>query len=98
MEMSELEQIKKVIKKHKEYVKKKFFVKKIGVFGSYTKGKEGTESDIDILVEFDGPIGWDFVELKDFLENILNKKVDLVSIKALKSQIKDNILNEVIYI
>lgn len=96
--MSELEQIKKVIKKHKEYVKKKFFVKKIGVFGSYTKGKEGTESDIDILVEFDGPIGWDFVELKDFLENILNKKVDLVSIKALKSQIKDNILNEVIYI
>lgn len=96
--MSELEQIKKVIIKHKEYVKKKFFVKKIGVFGSYTKSKEGTESDVDILVEFDGPIGWDFVELKDFLENILNKKVDLVSIKALKSQIKDNILNEVIYI
>lgn len=96
--MSELEQIKKVIKKHKEFVKKKFFVKKIGVFGSYTKGKESTESDVDILVEFDGPIGWDFVELKDFLENILNKKVDLVSIKALKSQIKDNILNEVIYV
>ena len=96
--MSELEQIKKVIKKHKEYVKKKFFVKKIGVFGSYTKFKEDTESDVDILVEFDGPIGWDFVELKDFLESILNKKVDLVSIKALKSQIKDNILNEVIYI
>ncbi len=96
--MNELEQIKKDIKKQKEYLKKKFFVEKIGVFGSYIKGKEGAESDIDILVEFDGPIGWDFVELKDFLENILNKKVDLVSIKALKSQLKHNILNEVIYI
>ena len=96
--MNELEHIKNIIKKNKEFIKNKFYVEKIGVFGSYTKGKEGTESDVDILVEFDGPIGWDIVELKDFLENILNKKVDLVSIKALKSQIKDNILNEVIYI
>ncbi|HEC40994.1 hypothetical protein LCGC14_0718310 [marine sediment metagenome] len=96
--MSELEQIKNIIKKHKEYIKNKFYVEKIGVFGSYIKGKEGTESDIDILVEFDGPIGWDFIELNEFLENILNKKVDLVSIKALKSQLKDNILNEVIYV
>lgn len=96
--MNELEHVKVVIKKHKEYIKKKFFVEKIGVFGSYSKSKEGIESDIDILVEFNGPIGWDFIELKDFLENILNKKVDLVSINALKSQLKDNILNEVIYI
>ena len=96
--MSELEQIKNIIKKHKEHIKKKFFVEKIGVFGSYIKGNESIESDIDILVEFDGPIGWDFIELNEFLENILNKKVDLVSIKALKSQLKDNILNEVIYI
>ncbi len=96
--MSELEQIKKNIKKHKEFIKKKFYVEKIGVFGSYTKGKDSIESDVDILVEFDGPIGWDFIELNEFLENILNKKVDLVSIKALKSQLKDIILNEVIYI
>jgi predicted nucleotidyltransferase len=96
--MSELKSIEKILKKHKEYLQKKFYVEKIGVFGSYSKGEETSESDIDILVKFNGPIGWDFIELNEYLESILGKKVDLVSIKALKRQLKDIILKEVIYI
>ena len=96
--MSELKSIEKILKKHKEYLQKKFYVEKIGVFGSYSKGEETSESDIDILVKFNGPIGWDFIELNEYLESILCKKVDLVSIKALKRQLKDIILKEVIYV
>jgi hypothetical protein len=96
--MSELKRIEEILKKNKEHLKNKFYVEKIGVYGSYSKGKETPESDIDILVEFNGPIGWDFIELNDHLEHILGKKVDLVSIKALKSQLKDEILSEVVYV
>jgi len=96
--MSELKKIEKILKGNKENIKKKFYVEKIGIFGSFSKGEETPDSDVDILVEFNGPIGWDFIELNDYLEHILGKKVDLVSIKALKPQLKDDILNEVVYI
>ncbi len=96
--MSELKRIEKILKKNKEHLKNKFYVEKIGVFGSYSKGNDTPESDIDILVEFNGPIGWDFTELNDYLEQLLGNKVDLVSIKALKPQLKDDILSEVVYI
>lgn len=96
--MSELKKIETILKKNKDYLRKKFYVEKIGVFGSFSKGEETSASDIDILVKFNGPIGWDVVELNEFLESILGKKVDLVSIKALKPQLKDNILKEVIYV
>lgn len=94
--MSELKRIEKILKKNKEHLRNKFYVEKIGVFGSYSKGKETPESDIDILVKFNGPIGWDFISLNDYLEQLLGNKVDLVSIKALKSQLKDDILREVV--
>jgi predicted nucleotidyltransferase len=96
--MSELKRIEKILKKNKEHLRNKFYVEKIGVFGSYSKGKETPESDIDILVKFNGPIGWDFISLNDYLEQLLGNKVDLVSIKALKSQLKDEILSEVVYV
>lgn len=96
--MSELKRIEEILTRNREHLKNKFYVEKLGVFGSYSKGKETPESDIDILVEFNGPIGWDFIELNDHLEHILGKKVDLVSIRALKPQLKDDILSEVVYV
>ncbi len=96
--MDNLNKIKSILKEHQQELKNNFFVEKIGIFGSYSRNEEDPESDIDILVEFNGPIGWDFIELNDFLEKLLNKKVDLVSINALKPQFKMDILNEVIYV
>lgn len=96
--MSQVKQIKLILKENKEFLREKYFVEKIGVFGSYIRGEETHDSDRDIIVEINGPIGWDFVELNEYLEKILKKKVDLVSIKALKPQLKDEILNEVIYV
>jgi len=96
--MSGLEDIEKVLRKYKNYLKENFYVKKIGIFGSYTRGEETSKSDVDILVEFSEPLGWEFFDLKEFLEEILSKKVDLVTENGIKPQMKEKILNEVIYV
>jgi len=96
--MKTLEEIEEILENYKSFLKDSFNVSDIGVFGSYVRGEESQESDIDILVDFCGPIGWKFIDLKEFLEEILDKKVDLVTKNSLKPQIKDRILSEVIYI
>ena len=76
----------------------KYKVSRIGIFGSMARGEAKETSDIDILVEFSEPVGmFHFFELKEFLESILGKKIDLVTKNALKPAIKDSIINEVIY-
>ncbi len=95
--MKAQKKIEKMLKRYKPFLKKRFKVKEIGIFGSYVTGEESKESDIDILVEFYEPIGWEFFDLKEFLEKVLDKGVDLVTVKALKPQLKDKILKEVVY-
>lgn len=93
------EKIKEKIIPHLSFLRKKYHVKKVGFFGSYSKGKETQKSDVDIMVELEYPIGFfDFIRLEDFLGKTLNKKVDLVTRKALKPAIKDEILKEVVYV
>ena len=97
--MNDLIKIRYCIKKNKKEIEGKYKVKEIGIFGSYVRGEELKGSDIDILVEFKEPIGlFKFLDLEEYLENLLDKKVDLVSKKALKPQIGKQILKEVIYI
>jgi predicted nucleotidyltransferase len=95
--MNSLKNIEEILKANKNDLKKRFKVKKIGIFGSYTRNEQNKKSDLDILVEFSEPIGWDFIELKEHLEKILGVDVDLVTVNALKPQLKDTILQEVIY-
>ncbi len=96
---TELDQIKNVLDQHISLLKEKYNVQELGVFGSIARGDNTQASDIDILVEFSQPIGFfKFIELENYLSNILEKKVDLVTKKALKDAIKDNILKEVIYV
>ena len=76
----------------------KFQVSKIGYFGSFGRGQQTENSDLDLLVEFSGPVGWDFFTLEKFLEEEFGIPVDLVTKNALKNQIKDTILNQVIYV
>lgn len=86
------------LKKYKPELEEKYKVKEIGIFGSFARGEQRAISDIDILVEFYEPIGWEFIDLKEFLESILGIKVDLVTVEALKPQMKETILKEVIYV
>lgn len=75
-----------------------YSVKNIGLFGSFSRDMNSDDSDIDLVVELERPIGWKFLTLEIYLESIFNRKVDLVTKKAIKSQLKDQILDEVKYI
>ena len=75
-----------------------FHVDRIGYFGSYARNEQTPDSDIDILVSLSQPLGWAFVDLLELLEKELSVKVDLVSEKALREQMKEQILREVKYV
>lgn len=97
--MDNLIKIKQKIKQHKKELEEKYKVKEIGVFGSCVRGEERKNSDIDILVEFLEPVGlFEFMDLEEYLEDLLGGKVDLVSKKALKPRIGQHILKEVMYV
>lgn len=88
-----------ILRKYENTIKKKYGVKKIGVFGSFARGEGKEGSDIDVLIELeDGYETFDnYMDLKYFLEDLFGRKVDLVTVDALRPQLKDDILQEVIY-
>ena len=97
--MRNVETFKSALLQHKIELKDKFKVKTIGVFGSYVRGEQKLSSDLDVLVEFDEPVGlFEFMKLENYLSDLLGVKVDLVSKKALKTHIGEHIVQEVIMI
>ena len=95
--MFDMDVLEAKLKEYKPILEQQYYVKKIGVFGSYVRNEQRDDSDIDIIVEFSRPVGFKFIDLKIFLEEILNREVDLVTPNALKPQIKEKILREVSY-
>ncbi|OPY37923.1 MAG: Nucleotidyltransferase domain protein [Methanoregula sp. PtaU1.Bin051] len=91
------EKIRAVLRECLPEIKEKYGVTSIGIFGSHARGNAGPESDIDIIVEFGRPIGWELVDLSDYLESRLHHKVDLVIKRSLHPLIRDTILSEVQY-
>lgn len=91
-------EIENKLKELKPLLAQKYYVEKIGYFGSYSRNEQNRNSDIDILVYFRKPLGWEFFELQELLEKELKLKVDLVSEKALKEQLRPSILNSVKYV
>ncbi|MFN3505506.1 MAG: nucleotidyltransferase family protein [Caldimicrobium sp.] len=98
--MKRLEEIKEILSIHRDKIKERFGVKEIGIFGSYVRGEEREESDIDILVGFEpGKKRFDnYMNLKFYLEDLFGIKVDLVIKSAIKPRLKEYILNEVVYV
>jgi predicted nucleotidyltransferase len=90
--------IEKTLRTLKPLLSEKYKVERIGYFGSYARGEQTDDSDIDILVEFRQPLGWAFFDLQDLLEEKLQKKVDLVSNRALKEQLRETILHQTRYV
>lgn len=90
--------IEHILRNLKPMLSEKYEVERIGYFGSYARGEQTKDSDIDILVEFRRPLGWAFFDLQELLEQKFQQKVDLVSIKALKEQLRDEILRQTRYV
>ena len=82
-------------------LKNKFSIKRIGVFGSYAEENQVLESDIDIIVEFEKPIGLSFMDLIEYLENFFRKKVDILTSAGLKSirikKVAEDIERSIVY-
>jgi len=94
-----LKRITNILKEHKEELKEKYGVKEIGIFGSCVREEDKEKSDLDILVEFeeDAKIGlFKFVNMENYLSELIGVKVDLVEKSVLKPRIGKHILKEVV--
>lgn len=97
--MKNIKTIKAVVEKNKTFLKERYKVKTLRIFGSYARGQSHKQSDIDILVEFaETPDFFEFIRLENFLSNLLGVKVDLVTVKALKPMMKRAVLREAVYV
>lgn len=97
--MVSLNEIKEILDEHRDELKKDYGVRELGIFGSYIKDKHREGGDVDILVEFERPVGmFEFVGLKNYLSDLLGIDVDLVTKNALKPRIGEMILKEVVYV
>ncbi len=86
----------RILAEHKEEIAG-FGVKSLSLFGSVARDEAGQDSDVDILVEFGRPVGlFGFIDLNDYLEGLLGRRVDLVTPDALKARLRDRILGEAI--
>jgi predicted nucleotidyltransferase len=96
--MIDKEEILKILKTVKTQLKNQYKVKELGLFGSYAKDEQEEASDIDLLVEFEENADLlDFVGVSIFLEENLSHKVDLVPKNAIREELKESILEKVIY-
>jgi hypothetical protein len=96
--MTELGSIKQILSQLKPELQEKYFVNSIGLFGSIVRDDFTDKSDIDIIVDFSKPIGIEFIDLADFIESKLNKKVDLVSKNGVKQKYFHLIESEIVYV
>jgi uncharacterized protein len=97
--MQTVEQLKATLALHKEDLRKKYKVKEIGIFGAYVRQEQTKNSDVDVLVSFYETIDlFTFVELENYLSDILGVKVDLVMKEGIKPRLKERILNEAVYV
>ena len=87
----------KVLREHESEIKKRFGVKRIGIFGSCARGEEKETSDVDVLVEFTEPSFDNFMDLVFFLEDLFGKEVDLVTTGGLSPYIAPFVEEEVVW-
>lgn len=92
------EKIIALLKKEHPFLRQKYHLCRVGLFGSYARDTSTEESDIDLIVDFEKPIGLDFIELGDYLEKLFDKKVDLITNEGFKNSVLKNGVDEIIYV
>lgn len=91
------EEILRKLRASKADIQAKYPVASLALFGSFARDEQTPQSDVDLLVEFSGPIGLEIVDLVEYLEKILSvRKVDLVSRKYLKPHYQSYIQSDII--
>lgn len=96
--MKSLAEIKQLLQAQKPYLYQTYGVTEVGVFGSYVRGEQRLDSDIDLLIELEHPVRislLDLVELEDYLSDLLGIKVQTAIKKNLKPRLLPYIMREV---
>lgn len=93
----ERDEITRILASHRKELEA-LGVRSLALFGSVVRGEAKSDSDVDILVEFSKPVGlFAFLEVKERLERLLGRRVDLVTRNALHPRLRDSILKEAVY-
>ncbi len=96
------EKVIEILRRELPYLASRYGVRRIGLFGSFAEGIQKDNSDIDIVVEFEKPIGLKFVEFAEYLEKVLHKKTDILTPDGIKGirikKIARDIERSVIYV
>jgi uncharacterized protein len=96
--MRDLGQIQQTLSARKLELASMFHVRSLAVFGSYARNEQLQDSDVDILVEFDAPVGVEFIDLANYLEDLLKMRVDLVSRNGIKPKYFSEIQPDLKYV
>lgn len=96
------EKIAEILREKYPYLIAKYGVKSLGLFGSYARGEQTEDSDVDLVAEFERPIGLNFIEFAEYIENILGKKADILTPEGVRritvQKIARNIEQSIIYV
>jgi predicted nucleotidyltransferase len=96
------EKVIEILRKELPCFVSEYGVKRIGLFGSYAKGTPAKGSDIDIVVEFDRPIGLKFIQFTEYLEELLGNRVDILTPAGVETirveQVARNISESIVYV
>lgn len=96
------EQVIQLLREHYPHLVAEYGVKRIGLFGSYAKGSPKEQSDVDVMVEFERPIGLKFIEFTEYLENLFDRKVDVLTPAGLQGirlrRVAENIAESIVYV
>lgn len=96
------EKITELLREKYPYLVSEYGVKRIGLFGSWAKGIPHETSDVDIVVEFERPPGFRFVEFTEYLEHLLGKKVDVLTPAGIQgiriAHIAQDIQDSIVYV
>ncbi|MBL0052584.1 MAG: nucleotidyltransferase family protein [Bacteroidetes bacterium] len=92
------DEILHILKSHKQRLKEKYGIINLAIFGSFSRGQQTENSDVDIMVDFDRPIGIEFIDLANEIEKLLKTKVDLVSRNGVRHQYFEQIEQDLSYV
>jgi hypothetical protein len=96
------ENVIEILRKELPYFVSQYGVKRIGLFGSYAKGTPAKGSDVDILVEFEKPIGLKFIEFAEYVEKLLGSKADILTPAGVDGirikKVAENIRGSIVYV
>lgn len=97
--MKTLEEIKQILSERKSWLCETYQITELGIFGSYARGEQTQDSDVDVLIDYEqAPTLFEVVNLRDFLRDLIGLPVDVVTKNGLKPRIREQVLSEVIYL